>query len=64
MGIWTIIAKFVWNDSPDGWATAIIVSSFFGGIQLFCVGIVAEYLGQIFREVKKRPRYLIEEELL
>ncbi len=64
MGIWTIIAKLVWNDSPDGWATAIIVSSFFGGIQLFCVGIVAEYLGQIFREVKRRPRYLIEEELL
>lgn len=64
MGIWTIIAKFLWNDSPDGWAEAIIIAAFFGGIQIFCVGIIAEYLGQIFREVKHRPRFLIEEELL
>ena len=64
MGIYIIIARFMWNDSPDGWATAIITTTFFGGIEVFCIGIVAEYLGQIFREVKKRPRYLIEEELL
>lgn len=62
-GIWAIIAKFVWNDSPNGWAEAIILTSFFGGIQIFCIGIVGEYIGQIFREVKRRPRYIIEQEL-
>lgn len=64
MGMYAILAKFLWNDSPDGWATAIIITSFFGGFEVFCVGIVAEYLGEIFKEVKKRPRYIIEEELL
>ncbi len=63
-GIWAIVAKFVWHSSPDGWTEAMIITSFFGGFEVFCIGIVAEYLGQIFREVKKRPRYLIEQELL
>ena len=64
MGLWAIFAKLFYNDSPDGWATSIILTSFFGGVEIFCVGIVGEYLGQIFREVKRRPRYLIEDELL
>ena len=64
MGLWAIFAKFFYNDSPNGWATSIILTSFFGGIEIFCIGIVGEYLGQVFREVKRRPRYLIEDELL
>ena len=63
-GLVVIYSKLVFNDSPNGWATAIILTSFFGGMQLFCLGIVGEYLGQIFREVKHRPRYLVEEEIL
>ncbi len=63
-GMWAIVAKIFWNDSPDGWAESIILISFFGGIQIFFIGIVGEYLGQIYREAKHRPRYLIEEELL
>ena len=63
-GLWAIAAKLIWHNSPDGWAEAMIITSFFGGFQIFCIGIVAEYLGQIFREVKKRPRFLIEQELL
>ena len=63
-GLIVLYAKLVYNDSPNGWATSIILTSFFGGMQLFCLGIVGEYLGQIFREVKHRPRYLIEEEIL
>lgn len=62
-GVCAVYAKLVYNDSPNGWAEAITLTSFFGGMQIFCIGIVAEYLGQIFREVKKRPRYLIEEKL-
>ena len=63
-GLVVIYAKLVYNDSPNGWSTAIVLTSFFGGMQLFCLGIVGEYLGQIFREVKHRPRYLVEEEIL
>jgi hypothetical protein len=37
---------------------------FLGGIQLFCVGIVGEYIGKIYSEVKQRPRYIIEKDTL
>ncbi len=63
VGLFTIYEKIVFNDSPNGLTTAICLTSFFGGIQLFCLGIVGEYLGQVFREVKHRPRYIIEEEI-
>jgi len=63
-GLYVLAVKFVWHDSTDTWAQQIIITSFFGGMQVFCTGIIAEYLGQIFREVKARPRYIIEEELM
>ncbi len=62
-GLWALISKFILHTSTDGWAEATILTCFFGGIQIFCIGIVGEYLGQIYREVKHRPRYLIEQEL-
>ena len=62
-GVETIIEKLVWNTSPNGWATSIILSCVFGGTQLFCLGLIGEYVGQVFREVKARPRYLKDIEL-
>ncbi len=62
-GLGAVIAKLFYHNSTVGWLEAVIITSFFGGLQVFCVGIVAEYLGQIFIEVKRRPRYLIEEEI-
>ena len=59
-----IFEKYFLNDMPSGWATLVILLAFFGGLQLFCLGIIGEYLGQIFYEVKARPRYITEKELL
>lgn len=59
-----IFEKYFLNDMPSGWATLVILLAFFGGLQLFCLGIIGEYLGQIFYEVKARPRYIKETELL
>ncbi len=42
-----------------GWATIVATISFVGGIQILCIGIIGEYLGQIFMEVKARPRYIV-----
>ena len=56
--------KFFLHDAPSGWATLVILLAFFGGLQIFCIGIIGEYLGQIFNEVKARPRYIKEKELL
>jgi dolichol-phosphate mannosyltransferase len=41
-----------------GWSSLLMISSFFSGIQLVILGVVAEYIGRIFTETKRRPRYL------
>ena len=64
VGIDVIVDKFVLHVAPSGWATIVILLAFFGGLQIFCLGIIGEYLGQIFNEVKGRPRYISEKELL
>ena len=46
---------------PSGWATLIVLISLFSGTQLICMGIIGEYLGAIFDEVKGRPHYIIDE---
>ncbi len=63
VGIETVIEKVYFNNSPNGWATAVILLCVFGGLQIFCLGIIGEYVGQVFREVKGRPRYIKEDEL-
>lgn len=63
VGVETVIEKIFWHNSPNGWATTIILLCVFGGIQLFCLGLIGEYVGQVFREVKSRPRYIKDIEL-
>ncbi len=63
VGAETIIEKIFFNNTPNGWATTIILLCFFGGIQICCLGIIGEYVGQVYREVKGRPRYIKETEL-
>lgn len=63
VGCETIFEKLVWHTSPNGWATTIILLCIFGGIQIFCLGLIGEYIGQVYREVKARPRYIKDIEL-
>ena len=64
VGVETVFEKLFLHNSPNGIATTIILSCVFGGIQLFCLGIIGEYVGQVYREVKARPRYLKDKELI
>lgn len=46
-----------------GWASTCVLISFFGGIQLVCIGVIGEYIGKIYLETKKRPRFVIESKI-
>lgn len=63
LGLEVLYEKIFLNNTPPGWATQVVFVAFFGGIQLFCLGIIGEYLGQVYREVKARPRYIKDIEL-
>lgn len=58
--IWSIISYFI-GVTVTGWASTMSIICFLGGIQLLCLGIIGEYIGKIYLEVKGRPRYIISE---
>mgnify|MGYP006144356609 CR=1 FL=1 len=60
VGLWAILAALAGQASMPGWASLLLVISFLGGTQLFAIGIVGEYVGRIYLEAKRRPRYEIE----
>ena len=63
LGFCVIFEKYTARYVLPGWATIVAAISFIGGLQIFCLGIIGEYIGQLFQEVKARPRYITEEEL-
>ncbi len=58
--LWAIIA-FLQHHTVDGWASIVCIVCFLGGIQLFSLGVIGEYIGKIYLESKRRPRYIISE---
>lgn len=61
-GLWIVVEHFIWGNSVPGWATIVCGLMFFSGVQLLSIGILGEYVGRIFDEVKQRPVYLIGSE--
>ena len=51
------------GHTVQGWATIMVAMLFLGGVQLICLGIMGEYIGRIFNEIKPRPMYVVEETL-
>ena len=56
---WAVATKLLDVPSPRGWASTIAVILFVGGIQLMILGIIGEYLGRVFDEVRGRPSYVV-----
>lgn len=59
----TIVRKLVYGDPTSGWPSLVCIISLISGVQLFCLGIVGQYLSKTYMEVKKRPVYLVKEEI-
>lgn len=58
--IWAFVAKFI-GESELGWSSLICSIWFIGGLQILCLGVIGEYIGKIYAEVKQRPRYIVAE---
>lgn len=59
-GLWMIMDKLIWGNSVAGYPSILVSILFLGGIQLIGIGVLGEYIGRIYIETKKRPRYLIK----
>ncbi len=59
-GIFALVAHVTGRVEASGWTSLVVLILTFGGIQLLSVGIVSEYVGRIYEEVKRRPRYVID----
>ncbi|MCT4388564.1 glycosyltransferase [Leuconostoc pseudomesenteroides] len=57
--IWAIVGR-LFGQTALGWPSIIISIWFFGGLQLVALGVIGEYIGRIFMEVKHRPRYVLD----
>ncbi len=61
--VFIIIRTVLFGDPVSGWPSLVCIISMISGVQLFCIGIVGQYLAKTYMEVKKRPIYLIREEV-
>jgi len=60
---WTLFVRIFTNEAVKGWSSLMLAVLFIGGIQLFAIGILGEYVGRIFEQTKNRPLYLIKKSL-
>lgn len=58
--IWAVIRQIT-GHTVTGWASMMCIICFLGGVQLICLGVLGEYIGKIYLEVKGRPRYIISD---
>ena len=56
-----VLEKLIWGIAIPGYATIIVLILFLGGMQLFCIGIIGEYVGRTFEQSKNRPIYIAKE---
>lgn len=60
VGAWYVIQKLVGVDLTPGLPTTVLAVSFFAGVQLLSLGLIGEYVGRIYDEVKRRPMYIVD----
>ncbi|OGO20301.1 MAG: hypothetical protein A2144_14125 [Chloroflexi bacterium RBG_16_50_9] len=63
LAFYYLVRYFFYGFSVPGFATTVILIAFFAGIQLFCLGILGEYVGRMNKEVKRKPEFIVREKL-
>ena len=63
LGAWYVFQKLVGIELTPGLSTIVLVVTFFSGVQLFALGLVGEYIGRIYDEVKGRPPYIVDRQI-
>jgi dolichol-phosphate mannosyltransferase len=58
--LYAVYEKLVLGESPQGFTALLVVVTFVAGVLLFFLGIIGEYVGRIYEEVKARPLYLVD----
>lgn len=59
MMIFVFVRALIFNDPVQGWPSLVCIILFIGGIQLFCIGIIGQYISKMYIETKKRPHYIV-----
>ena len=62
LAIWVLLGKF-WgfSNAETGWTSIITIVVFFGGVQLLTIGVLGQYIGVLFDEIKNRPEYIVDQ---
>jgi dolichol-phosphate mannosyltransferase len=63
LGLWFLVAKLAGMGLPEGLSTTAILITFFAGTQMLGMGLLGEYVGRIYDEVKQRPPYIIDQKV-
>jgi dolichol-phosphate mannosyltransferase len=61
IGFYALYSRFVIKDYVPGWASLMLSILFLGGVQLICLGIIGEYLGRMYNDLRNRPLYVVRE---
>ena len=59
--IFICVRKVLYGDPVSGWPSLVCIIVFIGGVQLFCIGVLGQYLSKMYLEIKKRPHFIIRE---
>ncbi|MDB7951498.1 glycosyltransferase family 2 protein [Faecalitalea cylindroides] len=62
--VFIVVRTLLFGDPVEGWPSLVCIISMIGGIQLFCIGILGQYLSKTYLETKKRPIYIVKESKL
>jgi dolichol-phosphate mannosyltransferase len=61
LGMWYVLQKIIGLPLSPGLSTTVLVVTFFSGVQLLSLGLIGEYIGRIYDEIKQRPMYIVDE---